>query len=504
MSMESEILVPRWEPHDFALASATAHDNPFAVPFSAVVQTPESGTFVAEGFYDGDGTCKVRIAPYAEGVWTLTTRSTDPALDGRTVTFRCVPQTNPNVHGGLRVDPERPHYFLWEDGSRYFLCGYECDWLWALDMDNPKLPTLVPFLDKLAAHGFNQILLNAYAHDCDWRRGRTGNDDYGPPPMFAWQGTNEHPDHSRFNLAFWRHYDLMMEALYRRGIVAHVMIKVYNKMVNWPAKGSSLDDLYFRWVVARYAAFSNVVWSFSKESNNEPDLAYKIERCRFVRRHDPYRRLITTHDDEAVYNSGAYNDVLDFHSDQHHSNWRVETLRKRRENAWPVVNVEFGYEHGPGGVKDWTYAVVQPPKELCRRAWEICTAGGYVVYYYTYTAWDVIRPEDTPPGYAYFRNLRKFFEKTGYWLMEPTEGLASMGYCLADPGREYVVFLDRAASFTLALAGLEAPLPVRWYNPFTGRWRDAGTFGEGTLQLVPPADWGAGPVALHVGEKPAA
>ena len=39
-------------------------------------------------------------------------------------------------------------------------------------------------------------------------------------------------------------------------------------------------------------------------------------------------------------------------------------------------------------------------------------AGGYTCYYYTYTAWDIIRPNDTPPGYAYLRHLREFFEGT--------------------------------------------------------------------------------------------
>jgi hypothetical protein len=90
--------------------------------------------------------------------------------------------------------------------------------------------------------------------------------------MYAWAGTNEQPDHTKFNLAYWQHYDRVIAALNERGMVAHVMIKVYNKMVNWPAKGSAEDDQYFRWLIARYCAYPNVHWDFSKESNNEKDL----------------------------------------------------------------------------------------------------------------------------------------------------------------------------------------------------------------------------------------
>ena len=490
------VQVPRWQPHDFSFQSQTEYENPFLITFSATVTEPDGKEFTTLGFYDGEGTWKIRLAPKAEGEWSLRTHSDDSALDGKTVSFICVANDNPNVHGGLQIDADHRYHFVFEDGTRYFLSGYEFDWLWALDTDQPDLPKLKPLLDKLAAHGFNHIILNAYAHDCKWREGKTEEYDYGPPPMYAWHGTNDQPDHSRFNLAYWQHYDRMMNELYQRGIIAHIMIKVYNKMVNWPATGSAEDDLYFRWIISRYAAYPNVVWDFSKEANNEKNLDYKLNRFQFIRESDPYSRLITNHDDKKTYDTGAYNDVLDFRSDQHHRNWRETILRQRQQNKWPAVNVEFGYEHGPGGLEDKTYRVVQPPEEVCRRAWEICLAGGYIAYYYTYTAWDVIHPEDTPPGYAYFKHLYDFFEGTRYWLMQPTDGLISEGYCLANPGNEYVVFLNEAKPFTLKLEGKE--FKAVWYHPFTGERMEAGSLAQGSVSLTPPVVWGQGPVALHV------
>ncbi len=148
------------------------------------------------------------------------------------------------------------------------------------------------------------------------------------------------------------------------------------------------------------------------------------------------------------------------------------------------------------------YRVAQSPEEVCRRAWEICLAGGYIAYYYTYTAWDVIRPEDTPPGYEYFKRLYQFFENTGYWLMEPADDLVSEGYCLANLGQEYIVFLNNAKSFTLKLEGLSEPLKAEWYQPFTGVRVEEGLLKNGTSELTPPRTWGDEPVALHVGSMP--
>jgi hypothetical protein len=125
-------------------------------------------------------------------------------------------------------------------------------------------------------------------------------------------------------------------------------------------------------------------------------------------------------------------------------------------------------------------------------------AGGFGAYYYTYTAWDVIRPNDTPPGYEYFKNLRDFFTSTGYWRMKPVEGVSSEGYCLADRGSEYVFFLNSAVSFTVTLEGLPEPLMGEWYQPFTAARLAAGKIGNGRLDLKPPAEWGDDPVALHL------
>jgi len=492
------IAVPRWQPQDFAFDSSGTYENPFQVPFSARVTGPDDRSCTVPGFYVGDGVWKVRVCPEVEGEWTLVTESTEAELNGRTTRFSCMPNENPNVHGGLRVDSKHPHHFVYEDGTRYFLLGYECDWLWALDLTEPDLPRTGPFLDKLAQHGFNHILLNAYAHDAPWQAGQTGDDDFGPPALYAWEGSNERPDHTRFNLPFWQHYDRVMEALLDRGIVAHIMIRVYNKMVRWPANRSAEDDLCFRWLIARYAAFPNLVWDFSKEAFYEKDVEYKLDRFSLLRDEDPYGHLITSHDDES-YGRPGYDEHLDFRSDQQHSEWHDIVLRQKAQRNWPIVNVEFGYEHGPKGAADKTFAGVSSPEEICRRAWQICMAGGYPAYYYTYTAWDVIRPEDTPAGYAYMRNLREFFESTRYWLMEPAGQLVSVGYCLANPDSgEYVVFLEKAEPFEFTLDKCPAGMQAQWYNPLTGAATPGPQLAEGVNRLVPPEADEAGMTVLHV------
>lgn len=494
-SMAQSVDIPKWQPYDFLFKSETEHQNPFKVIFSATVNKPDGTSFSIPGFYDGDKTWKIRLSPTIEGPWSLQTHSDDPFLDDKIAFFTCIPN-NPKFHGGLLVDTSNPYHFIYEDGTRYFMMGYECDWLWALDMDDPNLPTINSFLDKLVSYRFNNIILNAYAHDTSWAKGKTVEYDYGPPPKYAWEGTNENPIFDRFNLSYWKHYDRVIDAMYQRGITAHIMIKVYNKMVKWQAKGSEEENLYFIWLIARYSAYPNVIWDFSKEANNEKDLEYKLGRFKFIRDHDPYRRLLTNHDDKATYDTGVYNKILDFRSDQQHSHWHEKILSQRKQNVWPIVNVEFGYEHGPKGIDDKTYGVVQSPEEVCRRAWEICMAGGYIAYYYTYTAWDVIRPEDTPPGYAYFKYLYDFFNQTEYWLMEPADELVSDGYCLRNKNKEYIVFLNEAKTFKIKLE--DGIYVAQWYDIFNGKYIDAGKVSGGEVEFIPPSGFNSSPIAIRI------
>ncbi len=494
------ISIPKWQPHDFEFKSKTIPDNPFTVNFSAEFAGPNGTKLVLPGFYDGNGIWKIRFSPTVEGNWQLTTVADIAGINNQKLRFTCIANPDKKVHGNLMVDPQNPHHFIYQDGTHWFPDGYECDWLWALDEHDNKLPVINSFLDKLSYYGFNFILINCYGYDTTWRPGKSSDDDYGPSALYPWNGSNDQPDFSHFNLTYWQHFDRMIDAMNKRGIIAHLYLKVYNKKVNWPKNGSPEDDRYYNWIIAHYAAYPNITWDLAKEANNEKSVDYKTGRLKFIRLTDPYHRLVTIHTDVQTYNSGAYNSLADFRSHQEQSNHlHASTLKQLAQNNWPVMNVESGYEHGPKGLLDKTYNNAESAEEDARRIWEIQMAGGYNAYYYTYTAWDVIRPNETPPGYAYLKNFKDFFTQTEYWLLKPADSLASTGYCLAHTGKEYVVFQNKSVPFTLNLTDLDKPLKARWYQPYTGNYMDAGTLQKGMVSLTPPEILGTGPVVLYIG-----
>ena len=113
----------------------------------------------------------------------------------------------------------------------------------------------------------------------------------------------------------------------------------------------------------------------------------------------------------------------------------------------------------------------------------------------------MIRPFDQPTGYAYMKHFGDFWRATHYWLLQPADKLVSAGWCLADSGKEYVVCQNTLTPFTLEITGAAAPLAARWFNPFTGKFLDAGSLSNGTARLTPPAGWGDAPLVLHLKSK---
>lgn len=481
--------IPRYGTHDFSFNAAAA-GNPFDTALTGLFEGPGGLRLSVPGFYDGSNTWRIRFSPTAEGKWTMRTSSSLAALDGKTdASIVCIANPHPQIRrGGLRVDPANPHHFIREDGSRHFLLGYESDWLWGV---GEEMHTLI---NQMAARGFNHVLVNIYGHDTSWSPGKKHQYDFGPPTVFPWEGTNAAPDHSRLNPAFFQHYDSMMRALRDKGIVAHIMLKVYNKKVNWPAKWSADEERYFRYVTARYQGFQNVVWDFAKEAYYEKDERLQSRLTDLVRSADAYHRLFTAHDDDLYSWDGELNRNLDFRTDQQHTDFAESIAFERAMRKWPVVNSEFGYERGVD--KFPTYRTEHDWEEQLRRGYLVYFAGGYGVYYYHNTAWDVFKPEPEAPGMTRFERIRKILEPLPYWRMEPANELAFGGPCLALRGEVYAFYVE-GARLTANLSQLAGAATAEWINTWDGRQVPVKVDAS-VMKLTKPEVFGKAPAVLVV------
>lgn len=491
--------------------------NPYDAPYVCTFHGPQGKVHTVPGYYDGGRGFMVRFSPTLAGSWRYRSRSPIAALDGHTGEALCDFDLNEPIHGALTIDPQHRHHFVYQDGERCFLMGYEADWLLLIDQGAPELGRVAAFLQSIQRAGVNMVTVNVYAYSCPgWLSEQQEADRrYVKPSLSPWVGGQGAPCYDRLDMAFFKHMDRMMLLLLHRGILVHLMMHVYNKQVPWPALGSPDDDRYWRYVVARYQAFPNVIWDPAKESYYQP-AEYIRGRIALVRQLDGYRRLITVHDANTPEDQDSpwarrwydprkeLSDTLaDFKSDQVRQDWYEDALRCYEAAPRPYLNVEYGYEQG---VEDLPpYGVRQDWREVLRRTWLVTMGGGYVNYYYSNTAWNLFAPTPEPPGYAAHQRYRAFWLGTRYWLLAPGESpfgvMRPEGvYCRADPGREYVVFDERGAGFTLPSVPT-GPYRARWFHPLTGEQAAApSTDAVGATTWRPP--WGPGQWAvLHLSRE---
>ena len=498
------IYIEKWHPADVVFFDPENHINPYLdVHVSALFHGPDHIVLEVPGFYAGVNIWKIRFAPTAIGEWHYITSSTEPSLDKRTGVVHCIENSHEAVHGRLQINRNYHHHYSFEDGTPYFQMGYEIDWLGLLDFGDPDIVKAKNLIDMVANYHFSEILMNAYAHDTTWLNGNTSAYDFGPPGEYAWAGTNSSPDHSRMNEVYWQSYDRVIDYLFQKGIIAHIYLKVYNKLVNWPEKYSVNEEMYFKYIIARYQAYPNIIWDFSKESYYEEDKEYIHSRLNIVKANDAYQRLRTLHDNDGgdnqyptnYYDMQGMNDNIDCYTDQ--ANIKTPqgglygtALYSQKNRNLPYYNAETTfYQIGNDG--GHSYNVCNSKENTFKSIIEPIMCGGYSAYYYTYHAWDLVKYDETPDSLIWYKHLSDFFRGTNYQMLIPNDGLIESPryddsladrHCLAIPGSEYIVYMAECGNVTLTIteAGKGTPLKAKWINLYTGEESSAGNYGNGT------------------------
>ena len=475
----------RYDVIDIEFTADAGESDPFSVQFGALFTGPDDIELDIPGFYNGGESFLLRFSPPEPGSWTFETHSSLAALAGKKGRVRGGKKSGPGRHGPLTVMEGNPRHFRYSGGAPCFVLAYEADWLFALDAGNdrgiPKTGTLV---GQIAAHGFNQIVMNVYAYDVSWDKDPDlkAEHEFGPPGIYPFLGTNQSPDFSALNVDFFKHFDRVIRLLDTKGITAHIMIYVWNKRVSWPDMHSGADNLYFDYVVSRYQAFSNVIWDISKEAlaYGRCDMEYINERILRLRRLDAYGRLLTVHD--YAYCS-AYPEHVDFISVQ---SWRSGLYHHMRSIAQrhpdrPVYNIEHGgYEKGPYDVFRGDYS---DPEICLTRNYQCVFAGAYSTYYWQCSSWNVVihdplsLPEGERPRFDYYRHLSNLFSRFDFSALQPSVSYSSSGYALSND-RDLFLFLIQGENDYIHVHlpnDIDKQMSVTWFNPFSGEYRAVGS-----------------------------
>lgn len=344
--------------------------NPYLdVAFDAVF-THKSREVRVPGFYDGNGTYRVRFMPDAEGEWSFLTRSKTAALDGKTGSLVATAPSAGN-HGPVRV--RNKFHFAYADGTPFLSFGTTC-YAWthqSLEMQQQTLETL-------KKTRFNKIRMGVFPKDYPYNVNE---------PLHACfeKGADGKEDFDRPNPLLFRHFEKQVAALCERGIEADIIIFHPYDRWGYADMSAEQDFRYVEYLAARLSAYRNVWWSLANEYDFLIDTKPMEQWDRYfhiLEENDPYQHLRSIHNGDVTANF------------DHRKPWVTHTCIQnpdvKRTQEWrnaygkPVVNDEPEYE---GDImQSWGNLSA---RELVHRFWITMARGGYAGHGETYS-----HPED--------------------------------------------------------------------------------------------------------------
>jgi len=327
-------------------------------------------TLKAAGFYDGADVYRVRFMPNTVGTWQYVTTSNRPELNGKTGEFTCVEPSAGN-HGPVYVN--NTFHFAYADGTPYYPFGTTC-YAWTHQGEALEEQTL----KTLKEASFNKIRMCVFPKHYPW--------NHNEPPLYAFErNAVGELDFTKFNPAYFQHFEKRVGQLLEMGIEADIIIFHPYDRWGYAKMDAETDYRYLRYLVARLAAYRNVWWSLANEYDFM--LEYKpMERWdqffQILLREDPANHLRSIHQGhaDAMYD---HNKPGVTHVCIQHSNVRMVT-EWRKQYGKPIIDDELEYE----GNVIYPWGGITAEEEV-HRFWLIVMNGGYAGHGETY-----VHPDD--------------------------------------------------------------------------------------------------------------
>jgi hypothetical protein len=419
--------------------------------------------------------------------------------------------TAANARGPLRVHPTNPRYFTDGSGRAIYLTGSHT---WDNLQDSGAIGKPVKrfdtnaYLDLFQSHHHNFIRLwaweggvnQSYYEPLCYRRTGPGTALDGKPKF----------DLKQFNEAYFKRLRERVDAARRRGIYVSVMLfqgwSIYSHGYGnpWPLhpynKGSNINEIdgdpngdgegkevhslevpavtalqeaYIRKVVDTLNDLDNVLYEITNETAIYSK-GWQYHMVRYIKRCEATRRKqhpvgMTAFDSGREGSMAALRaspaDWISPQDDGASGNFQNDPPAA---DGRKVMISDTDHLWGEGGDHHWVW------KSFLR---------GYNPIYMDRLAAITGSSEGDIAGAESARramgNTRRLAERVNLAAMRPHDALASRRYCLADPGREYLIYLPDGGEVTVDLSASSGALMLEWMHPVTGAITQGGTTSGG-------------------------
>ena len=467
-----QVNVGRWDRFEITVGNERSYADPYNdVTLNVTYTAPDGERIDFWGFHDGGSTWKLRFMPDRFGEWRYEAAFSDGA-PGASGTFRVVESGIPGLIG---VDEYNPMWFGYKGGRHLLIRSFHVgDRFFAANWAGEKRTA---FLDWLGAQRYNMLSIASHYLNRDVEgRGR------------GWDTPKLWP----LDAAEYRRMEAILDDLARRKIFVFPFAGFFGKESDYPRDPAG-QERYVRYTLARLAPYWNLLLNVAGPEPNLRDHwmeSKDVERLgRLIKRLDPFGHVVSVHnrtgDDPYIAS-----DWTDFGVTQgpktvnrsrlalaHLANHHLAKPLYAQETLWPG-NILHKEPYANVDIRKNAFVMLMSAAAINFGDMNGLSSSGFTG---TMDLADRFQERHDIIGKVW-----DFFESVPFWRMTPRPELVDNGYCLAEVGRRYLVYLESRGTVNVRVAG--GPYSVRWINAQdTSDVRSGGSTEDGR-NLASPAD----------------
>jgi hypothetical protein len=456
--------VGRWERFELSLRNPKRYSDPYRdVSLDVVYTRPDGRTVKFWGFYDGGDIWKLRTMPDETGAWRYEATFSDGS-PGASGSFLCVASDLP---GMLAVHAANPIWFGFKQGDAVTLRGLHIgDRFFARNWDDSDNQTdgnkRAAFLDWAQRQGYN--LLSVASHYLN-RNAKGRGAEWDTPALWPLAASE------------YQRMERILDELAARRLAVYPFAGFFGRDANFP-RTSADQQLYIRYTLARLGPYWNVLLNVAGPEprlNGKPFLSVdEINRLgSTISAADPFGHPLSVHnptgDDE--FKNASWHAFGTLQGPKTLDRRRLATVLLRNHHAQkPLLAQETLWSgnvfHIRSNQGDYTDA------DLRKNAFVIHFSGANLVF--------ADNDGDSSSGFTgtldlshrkqarhdVLRRVWDTFSALPFGGTKPAPELIqssdAAAFCLADPGRDYLVYLESPGSVTLRLP--EGNYRSEWIN----------------------------------------
>lgn len=468
--------VGQWDRFEATLENNRTYADPYRdVGLDVTYTRPDGSTVEFWGFYDGGSTWRARFMPDQIGPWHYEARFSDDA-PGASGSFMCVPSERP---GMVTLDLENPAWFGFSSGQHFLLRSFHVgDRFFAANWPAEQRRE---FLDWLMAQGYNTLSIASHYLN---RQSEGRGEGWDTPKLWP------------LNAAEYREAEAHLDELARRGLIVFPFAGFFGHESNFP-KDPADQEAYVRYTLARFGAYWNVLLNVAgPEPRVKGKLYLSIDEINqlgtLIQKLDVFGHPLSVH------NKTGEDPFRDAPWLSYGTLQGPKTLDRKKLSEGLL---ELHHPKKPLYAQEtlWTGNLHHKPYtdvDLRKNAFVIAMSGAALNFgdmngnSSSGFSGTLDMNDKVQSRHDIIKDVWDLFETLPFYRMHPAQELVDAGYCLAEPGRQYLVYLDAGGVVNIAVTG--GAYRVQWIDAQRpGHGVDGGktTDGRGLEAPAGGDDW---------------